>query len=83
MTNIGGEDVSQYDGDASGLLVPLSPFTVAAGQGPAGVEVSPDGNHDTSQTRAYWPTSPRTNQPAFPNTTSGRMGHSRPRVRLR
>ena len=39
-----GNEVAQYDIGAGGLLAPLSPFTVAAGESPNSVAVSPDGN---------------------------------------
>jgi 6-phosphogluconolactonase len=39
----GPSNVSQFNVGAGGLLAPLSPPTVAAGSGPNGVAVSPDG----------------------------------------
>ena len=42
VTNSRG-GVSEYDGGASGLLVPLSPATVGTRDTPLGVKVSPDG----------------------------------------
>src|SRR5690348_5430907 len=47
VTNLGSAnvsaDVSQYAIGAGGELSPLSPTTVAAGSGPYGVAVTPDG----------------------------------------
>jgi len=43
VTNFLDNSVSQYDIGAGGLLAPVSPATVAAGGGPRGVAVSPDG----------------------------------------
>jgi DNA-binding beta-propeller fold protein YncE len=42
VTDDGG-NVSQYDVGAGGLLTPMAPAMVAAGFGPTGVTVSPDG----------------------------------------
>jgi DNA-binding beta-propeller fold protein YncE len=43
VTNLFDDNVSQYDMGAGGLLAPLSPPTVASGQHPAGLTVSPNG----------------------------------------
>jgi 6-phosphogluconolactonase len=43
VTNGGSNDVSQYDVGVGGLLAPLSPAAVAAGDFPLGIAVSPDG----------------------------------------
>ena len=43
VTNSAGNSLSQYDVGAGGLLAPLSPATVAAGDLPSGVAASPDG----------------------------------------
>ena len=43
VTNVGSDNVSQYDVGAGGVLAPMSPATVAAGDTPVGVAVSPDG----------------------------------------
>jgi DNA-binding beta-propeller fold protein YncE len=42
-SDVGNDAVSQYDIGLGGLLAPLSPPTVTAGQAPQGVAVSPDG----------------------------------------
>jgi DNA-binding beta-propeller fold protein YncE len=39
----GGDNLSQYNVGVGGLLAPLTPTTVAAGDLPQGVAVSPDG----------------------------------------
>ena len=43
VTNLFGDNVSQYKIGWYGLLAPLSPPTVAAGRSPAGLTVSPNG----------------------------------------
>ncbi len=43
VANSDGDSVSQYDVGAGGLLAPLSPPAVAAGDRPTSVAVSPDG----------------------------------------
>ena len=43
VANLSGDNVSQYDVGAGGLLAPLAPPTVATGGAPQGVAVSPDG----------------------------------------
>src|SRR5438876_10820303 len=43
VANFASEDVTQYDVGAGGLLAPLVPPAVAAGNVPIGVAVSPDG----------------------------------------
>jgi hypothetical protein len=50
VTNAGGNDLSQYDVRAGGLLSPLSPPTVAAGDRPGGVAVSPMEGRSMSRT---------------------------------
>src|SRR5438128_1436972 len=42
VTNLGG-NVSEFGVGPTGLLAPLTPATVAAGMGPAGIALSPDG----------------------------------------
>ena len=56
VTNLADNTVSQYD-SMRGLLAPLSPPTVEAGAGPAGVAVSPDGAsvYVTNQTSDFSP----------------------------
>ncbi len=44
VSNFADDDVSQFNLLASGGLVPNSPATVGAGNGPQGIAVSPDGN---------------------------------------
>lgn len=43
VTNVAGNDVSQFDVAAGGLLSPKTPPTVPAGAAPWGIAVSPDG----------------------------------------
>jgi DNA-binding beta-propeller fold protein YncE len=42
VTNLGSDNVSQFEVGSGGLLAPLVPPTVAAGDRPTGIAISPD-----------------------------------------
>jgi DNA-binding beta-propeller fold protein YncE len=45
VTNYGGRNVSEFDVGAGGVLTPMTPASVSAGSGPAGIAVSPNGQN--------------------------------------
>jgi 6-phosphogluconolactonase (cycloisomerase 2 family) len=76
----GGYSVSQYDVDASGALAPKSPATVAAGNAPLAVAVSPNGasvyvaNYNSASVSQYNVGAGGTLTPKSPATVATAIG---------